>query len=232
MGRQPKAAKIRSLLPVAGSSRPLRLLEIGVGSGAIASYFGNLETPSFDVDAVDVVDQRQVRVGYRFRLVEGVDLPYGDGVFDVVISNHVIEHVGGLAQQERHLQEIARVLAPTGAAYLASPNRWQIIEPHFGVPFLSWLPAKVRSRYLSLWAGKRLIYDCEPLNLGSIEQLIARAGLEFQNICIPALRSLIAHEGGASAFARLAGWLPEALLWRMRGACPTHVYLLRHGAVS
>jgi SAM-dependent methyltransferase len=228
-GRRPKAEKIRTLLPLDSDARgPLRLLEIGTGSGAIASHFGGLAHPRFDVDAVDVIDQRRVFAGYRFRLVAGVELPYEDGSFDVVLSNHVLEHVGEWADQAKHLREISRVLSPRGVAYLASPNRWQLVEPHFHVPFLSCLPKGMRSGYLSLWRLEKTAYDCEPLEMAAIELLMDEAQLESRNICVEALRSLVALEARPSLGAKVANLLPEHLVWRLRSICPTHVYLLRH----
>jgi SAM-dependent methyltransferase len=205
----------------------LRLLEIGTGSGAIASYFGSLAQPGFDVEAIDVIDQRRVMSGYRFRLVDGVELPYEDGSFDVVLSNHVLEHVGERADQARHLREISRVLSPQGVAYLASPNRWQLLEPHFHVPFLSWLQKGMRSTYLSLWRRERRSYDCEPLDLSAIELLMGEAQLEYQNMCVEALRSLLTLEARPSLAAKFASLLSDRLVWRLRSICPTHVYLLR-----
>lgn len=227
-GRRPKAEKIRKLLPLDDVNRePLRLLEIGTGSGAIASYFGSLAQPGFDVEAIDVIDQRRVMSGYRFRLVTGVELPYEDGSFDVVLSNHVLEHVGERADQAKHLREISRVLSPQGVAYLASPNRWQVTEPHFHVPFLSWLPKGMRSAYLSLWCREKRAYDCEPLDLSAIELLMDEAQLEYQNICVEALRSLLALEASPSLAAKAASLLPAVFVWHLRAICPTHVYLLR-----
>jgi SAM-dependent methyltransferase len=45
-------------------------------------------------------------------------IPFGDGTFDIVIANHVLEHVGDL---DRATSEIARVLASGGFALLQTP---------------------------------------------------------------------------------------------------------------
>ncbi|MFP5465661.1 MAG: class I SAM-dependent methyltransferase, partial [Gammaproteobacteria bacterium] len=129
--RNAKARKIEALLGLKPISRPLRLLEVGTGSGGIAHYFGTHPALRCEVDAVDVTDTRQIHDGYRFTQVHDVHLPFPDGHFDVVISNHVIEHVGDSSAQRRHLAELRRVLGPAGVGYLAVPNRWQIVEPHY-----------------------------------------------------------------------------------------------------
>lgn len=45
-------------------------------------------------------------------------IPFEDGAFDIVIANHVLEHVGNL---DRATSEIARVLASDGIAVLQTP---------------------------------------------------------------------------------------------------------------
>jgi len=227
-GRFPKAEKIRHLLTLPESQgRPLRLLEIGTGSGAIAQYFATCTDVHFEVEAVDVIDQRQTSEGYTFHCVSGVNLPFEDGHFDVVISNHVLEHVGGHEEQIGHLSEIARVMRGDGVAYLASPNRWQLVEPHYHLAFLSWLPRSWRTPYLKL-SGKGREYDCEPLRMSELEDIVASAGLSGSNICVAAVRYLFTMEKPNAAIAAWIRRVPDGILQQLRRWSPTHVYLLRH----
>jgi SAM-dependent methyltransferase len=232
VGRKPKAAKILRLLELpTDPPRTLRLLEVGTGSGVIAQYFAQLATPRFEVDAVDVLDQRRVTDGYRFQRVAGTALPFADASFDVVVSNHVIEHVGGRADQAHHLLEIARVLRPDGQGYLATPNRWQVVEPHFKLPFLSWLPRGLRDGYVRL-AGRGARYDCDPLALHELERLLREAGLDGANLLHPALQALVALEPRPSRLSLAVARLPAALLRLLQPAEPTHVYRLRRAGQS
>lgn len=128
--RRKKAEKIIWILEQRRPLRGLRILEIGTGSGIIAACLADRVGPEGDVTAVDVVDQRILRNGYRFIRVSDAGLRCEDQSFDVVVSNHVIEHVGTHSQQLTHLREIHRVHKPEGFGYLAAPNRWAIIEPH------------------------------------------------------------------------------------------------------
>ena len=132
-----KAMKIQRLLDLSVQSQPMKFLEVGTGSGGIAHYFATHPTLQCQVFAVDVIDQRLLRDGYAFHQVEGISLPFDDGQFDVVITNHVLEHVGSLDDQRHHLYEIYRVMKPRGVGYLAVPNRWMLVEPHYRLPFLS-----------------------------------------------------------------------------------------------
>src|SRR3546814_5510744 len=115
-------------------------------------------------------------------------LPFADDSFDVVLSNHGIEHVGEQPVQLAHLAELRRVLTPGGIGYLAVPNRWMLGEPHYRLAFLSWWPHAWRSPYLRLMR-KGKFYDCEPLQLGQLETMLDEAGFRYRNICIEAWRS-------------------------------------------
>ena len=87
-------------------------------------------------------------------------LPLADGSAGGVLSLDVIEHV---ADQERTLREIGRVLAPGGVCVLATPNRFSLTpEPHVGVWGVGWLPRPWQEPYVRWRSGKP--YDCRLLS--------------------------------------------------------------------
>lgn len=221
--RNLKGLKIERLLELAGRSQPIHMLEVGTGSGGIAHYFGTHPTLRCEVCAVDVCDNRLLRNGYAFQQVAGVELPHADANFDVVISNHVLEHVGDASAQRRHLAEIRRVLKDDGVGYLAVPNRWMLTEPHYQLKFLSWWPRAWRSAYLRLM-GKGDFYDCEPLQMRQLERMLGAAGLHYRNLCIEASRATLQIEHSDSFGARLLRALPDAALVPLKRIIPTLVY--------
>ena len=157
--RLKKAQKVERLLSAVCDIDAAQVLEVGTGSGVIAAHFAAIVGTQGSVHAVDVIDQRRVSAGFDFQLVKDTSLPFDDGTFDICISNHVIEHVGDRAAQAGHLEEIRRVLRPGAWLYLAVPNRWTFVEPHFRLPFLSWLPRNLRDTYVQL-AGRGSRYVC------------------------------------------------------------------------
>ena len=225
--RNLKAAKIERLLGLESASGPLRFLEVGSGSGGIAHYFGTHPSLECKVEAVDVEDCRQISKGYHFTKVESPILPFNEAAFDVVLSNHVIEHVGGSNDQRLHLQELRRVLKPEGIGYLAVPNRWQWVEPHYKLAGLSWLPEQFRSRYLR-WRGRGHHYDCRPLSVAQLERLFADAGFNFDQQHARALRLTYQLERpDALIWHHLLRRLPDSLYRLFRRAFPTLIYILR-----
>lgn len=222
--RRLKAIKIQRILGLAESAERRSFLEIGTGSGGIANYFAVHGNLNLEVTAVDTVDSLEVAGNFHFVSVTGVELPFAEGMFDFVVSNHVIEHVGEADEQLGHLREIRRVLKPDGVAYLAVPNRWMLVEPHYRLAFLSWLPRKLRSTYLRVRRGIA-VYDCEPLQMEELERMILCAGLDAQNVCIDAARIMAELEPsrGLAAFNALPGVIQRLIL----PLIPTLMYRLR-----
>lgn len=159
-GRKAKAEKIAAILAAAG--RPLNptddVLDLGCGSGEIAEHL----SASCRIVCADARDQRTQGLALPFHLASEM-LPFADASFDVVISNHVIEHT---ADQTLHIIEISRVLKPGGVAYLATPNRLWPWEVHARLPLLHYLPWRLFSR-IGIMLGRLH----EPVRLLSLHQL-------------------------------------------------------------
>ncbi len=223
--RHLKAIKIERLLNLSAKFQPIRLLEIGTGSGGIAHYFATHPTTPYRVTAVDTVDQRLVRDGFDFQQVSDTTLPFPEDRFDVVLTNHVIEHVGDYAAQRAHLSEVHRVMKPRAIAYLAVPNRWMLVEPHYRLAFLSWLPRPLRSPYLRLMRHGAH-YDCNPLTVSVLERLLQETGFSYRNLGGKALRETLAIEGDKGIIPHIAASLPDRLLERFAPLIPTLIYRL------
>lgn len=192
--RRLKAMTTERLLTLASHPQPIGLLEIGAGSGGIAHYFANHDALRCEVVAGDIRDQRVLTDGYTFKQVSDASLPFSDGHFDVVATNHVIEHVGDQLAQRHPLHEVRRVLNDEGIGYLAVPSRWMLVEPHYRLAFLSWVPHPVRTPYLRLMR-RGAKYDCEPLPLGRLETLLDDTGFRYQIMCTRALHETLELDG-------------------------------------
>lgn len=224
--RDAKAQKIETLLNLGRNDGTIRMLEVGTGSGGIAHYFGSHPTLRVEVESVDVSDTRQIFDNYNFTKVTDTHLPFSDNSFDVVISNHVIEHVGNIAAQRHHLSELHRVLRTHGVGYLAVPNRWQLVEPHYRLAFLSWLPERWRSPYLR-WRNRGSEYDCRPLTVDDLETLLNESGFRHKQQHSQALRLTYQLERPrAFAYQGLLRWVPDVAYAAMRRAFPTLIYVL------
>ena len=157
-----------------------RILDIGTGAGVISSELGKIAK---EVYSVDVVDERISKKNYKLlRINPDKKLPFKENFFDIIISNHVIEHVNNA---EFHLDEINRMLKKDGICYLATPNKFFIIEPHYKLPFLSMLPQNLANIYLIVTA-KGKIYDVKNLSYYNLRNLFKK-NFRFENILIKML---------------------------------------------
>ena len=225
-----KAEKIIRILETRQSFEGARVLDIGTGSGVIAACIAERVGPRGEVVGLDVQDQRVVKEGFTFIQVADSRLPLPDQSFDVVLSNHVIEHVGGTFAQEQHLSEVYRVLRNNGTAYLTAPNRWAIMEPHYGLPFLSWLPHQLANGYLSFFR-KVPAYDCYPPGPIQLCLLLRRAGFRRETVAGQAARILFELEGG-KGLRRVAASMPTWLIDTFAFISPTMAFLLRKSCAS
>ena len=88
------------------------VLDLGCASGSFDSGDGHLTVIRFDLD-------RESPPPANFVQGDATNLPFTSGCFEVVISNHSLEHVESLASS---LEEIGRVLKSSGALYVAVPD--------------------------------------------------------------------------------------------------------------
>jgi SAM-dependent methyltransferase len=216
--RTRKAQKISSILqrraPVGSGGSAL---DVGCGAGFVAHYLQRL---GWSVVALDIADQRTTS-GFDFVVGRAEALPFPSETFSVVVSNQVIEHVVDAAA---HLREVRRVLAPGGLAYVATPNRFAVLEPHYKLPFLSWLPRGLADAYVRL-LRRAENYDVFPLSRGRLLREAARAGLECDDITPWMVAETAAVE--RSPLARLGSALPDGVLRWLSHLSPTFVFVMR-----
>jgi SAM-dependent methyltransferase len=120
-----------------------RVLDVGCGSAGL-----RVHAPDLDVTGVDLVD-RPAYGGPMVVADASERLPFGDGEFDLVYCNSVIEHIPP-ARRPRFAAECRRV---GRGWYVQTPARSFPVEPHSLLPAAHWLPARVRRIYWRLGAA-------------------------------------------------------------------------------
>lgn len=153
--RRRKAAKILAVLRQhLGAERldGLVVVDLGSSAGFIADELHRAggRVVGVDIDVPGTVAARRRFPDVVFLCADGTRLPLADGSVDVVVFNHIYEHV---LDPDGVVAEIRRVLRDGGVAYFGFGNRLGVMEPHYRLPFLSWLPARAADRYMRL-AGR------------------------------------------------------------------------------
>jgi hypothetical protein len=105
------------------------------------------------------------------------------------------------------------------------PNRWGLVEPHFRLPFLSWVPRRLADPYVRV-ARRGTHYDCLLPTRGRAERLFTEAGFEHEEVTIAAMRVYRELED-LSLPVRLLCGAPAPLLRLLGPANPTMIFLLR-----
>lgn len=105
--------------PGMNATRP-RILDCGVGTGTLSSALARVSPSPFKLDGIDLSSRMLEQASRRLRgsglevsLCQGDarKLPYDDGVFDLAMTAHMLEH---LVDPGSALREMVRVLKPGG----------------------------------------------------------------------------------------------------------------------
>ncbi|GAA4063254.1 class I SAM-dependent methyltransferase [Nonomuraea soli] len=158
--RRRKAAKIIAVLEhFRGPLGGLTVGDVGCSAGFIADELSKVSGHTFGVD-IDVPGLRRAadRFGATVAFVcgDGTALPFPDNSVDVLVFNHIYEHV---VDPDAVVADMHRVLKDDGVLYLGLGNKLGIMEPHYKLPFLSYLPEKAADRYVRAFGRADHYYE-------------------------------------------------------------------------
>lgn len=228
----PKISKMLAVLKDAGvisKSKRALALDIGCSRGlftsAFAPYFDDIVGIDIDTYALPMAweENRQANVHYAY--ADSLKLPFSDRSIDLVVCNHVYEHV---PSAEQLFAEIYRVLKDSGVCYLGAASRLTLIEPHYHLPFLSWLPKSLAHLYMKI-SGKGDYYYERMRTYWGIQKLISGFDIFDYTLKIVAdpdlfrARDLFPPDG---LLARIPMILWKSVYWLL----PSYIFILRKPA--
>lgn len=183
-GRLRKARVIAHLCGpyLAGSARAA---DLGAGTGIIRKALEvELGNPIFglEIDSEFIVEKERMVRGDVLRI------PFASESLDFVMLNHLYEHVPDTGELFR---ETYRVLRPGGRAYVTAGSRFAIVEPHYRLPFLSWLPKGSAGAYLRITRRGRSYDDIRFLTYRPLTRLMRSAGFIIHDVTERAIDDLI-----------------------------------------
>ena len=219
-----KARKIATILETELESglRNRVGLDVGCGNGAIAHYFKSCSKAFFGIDSAhEFIGKFDTKDAFLLG-GDGVELPFKDEAFDVVICAQVYEHA---ADAPGLVSEIRRVLKRDGVVFFSGPNKYSVIEDHYGLPFLSWFPRSLSSVIVRIF-GKGQSYDESPKSLKELETLwkyFEIKDITHQIIANPTKFGLDREVRGMRWTSRI----PVAILVALRPLYPNYNWILR-----
>lgn len=172
------AQKSKKILSVLQDFYPnphaLNCLDIGCSTGMITSLMKDHFSMAIGID----IDQEAVQYGkdsspsprIQFLMADAMALPFKINSIDAIVCNHVYEHV---PEANQMMDEIHRVLKENGFCYFSAGNKYVVMEGHYHLPFLSWLPKPLAHFYLRL-TGKGDFYYEEHRSLRRLKQLVKK----------------------------------------------------------
>jgi 2-polyprenyl-3-methyl-5-hydroxy-6-metoxy-1,4-benzoquinol methylase len=174
------------LLDTVGPSRETRVLEVGAGAGVVAAF---LHGQGANVVAIEpIVGGFEAFMVVRSELAERVAMPAIEplaaeqlrpaehGLFDLIISVNVLEHMQPLG---RNLDALATVLASGGTMIHTCPNYRVPYEPHYRIPLVPFHPGL--TRYVARRAGQEPLWDSlNWITAGDLRRYANRHGLTLR----------------------------------------------------
>jgi SAM-dependent methyltransferase len=224
--RRQKARKILTVLryhlgrdDLAG----LRIVDIGCSLGWFVetAVEDGATAIGLDIDLPGLAMARTERdPRAAFLAADGEALPFRDESVDVVIFNHIYEHV---VDADDVMAEVRRVLKPGGIAYLGLGNRLGLVEPHYKLPFLSWLPHRAADRYVRAFGRADSYYE-RFRTLRGLKRMTSGLHVYDYSFAVVADPSVFASQdiaGGVSSAIsrrlgpgrRVARWLLPTYIW-------------------
>ncbi len=174
-----------------GEIKNLTLLDVGSSTGIIDNFladkFNKVTGIDIDEKAIQFASKKFKKKNLKFKIGDAMKLEFPDNSFDVVICTQIYEHV---PDPKRLFAEIYRVLKPNGVCFLAAINKLWPWEPHYNLPFLSWLPKNFANVYVRVFRGTKEYYEtprtywgikklCEKFKIKEYTQKILRNPKSF-----------------------------------------------------
>lgn len=226
-GRTRKAKKVLAILEdYCTDLNNLSALDIGCSAGnttrVYAARFNSVVGIDVDEPAIEYAKRHNSLPNLSYRVVDSQEIRLPSDSFDVIICNHVYEHV---PDSRKLLDEIYRLLKTGGICYFSAGNRLRFIEPHYRLPLLSIMPKPLAHIYLRLFKRGKFYYE-NHLTYWSLRKLIARFELiDYTLNVIRTPEKFLATDmvRSGSVKQKLALLILRTAYW----ACPTYLWLLK-----
>lgn len=224
---RPRKARVVARMCGRELRRAERIADLGSGTGIIKKELEDI----FDKHVYGFdMDRSFMEVEERTAVADVTRLPVADGALDFAVLNHLYEHVD---DQPGLFRELHRALAPGGGAYVSAGSKWAVMEPHYRLPFLSWLPRPLADLYLRLTGRGEAYRGIRFLGHGRLTRMMRDAGFAVEDRTLGALDDLLGDTWGppwAKIWSAVRTGPESVLRALLRVASPQWFFVLRKPA--
>lgn len=172
--REIKAKKIISILQSEMPIKNKMVLEIGSGHGHIINQFQKTDNYSIGIEKLfELVKlSKNKHEKCEFICGDGTKLPIKNNIIEIIVLNHVIEHI---RNKEELIKESNRILKEDGIIYIASPNKHFLIDPHTKIPMFGYMGQKIHDKFniynpskndlIKLFEDNNLLYTYKSIHI-------------------------------------------------------------------
>jgi SAM-dependent methyltransferase len=164
--------------------KPESILDFGYGDGQITN---SLHQRGYNIIGLDNSKGNYEKASNwfpecDFRLYDGLNIPFEENSFDTVILNDVLEHIP-YDLMEKLIERIKKVLKPNGIIYFSVTNRYDLIEPHTKIPFITWLPRTFWKPFEKIYKSRShySIANIYPYTFKRLRSFCKKHGLNFKD---------------------------------------------------
>jgi len=221
--RNLKAEKvIRVLADFAGDLSKRTCLDLGASTSIMSRYFADHfgAVVALDNDKIGLAYGKQMACPNLFTLcADGARLPLPNESVDAIVCNQVYEHI---ENQAGLVAEMHRVLKPGGCIYFGAGNRYVLVEAHYKLPFLSWLPRPLANWYMHI-TGRKMDYDVYLLSFLALKRLLRRFDIHDYTFKVLENPEAFAATDVVPGWMK---WIRPSLLKPLKTALPAWIWVL------
>ncbi|MDW0358131.1 class I SAM-dependent methyltransferase [Halomonas venusta] len=134
-------------------SRKAKVLDFGCGYGRISNELtecGYIDVTGVDPSFAMIERGRKAFPGVPLLHLDGIDLPFGENAFDVVVICAVFTCIPSLDERDRVSAEITRVLKPGGIVHMSEfcSEKSKGFISGLGIPMRYCSPAELRDAFV------------------------------------------------------------------------------------
>jgi hypothetical protein len=165
-GRRFRSRRMRAFALKLRPSDHSTILDIGGYPGTWSHFPQKPSVVTLNLHAVDFL-QTSDFPPIHTAVGDGCSLDYGDGSFDIVFSNSVIEHLGSFERQHAFASEARRV---GRSLWIQTPAKEFFVEPHLLAPFIHFLPVSFQRRLIRHFTTWGIVTKPSPAEVESFLQ--------------------------------------------------------------